>query len=137
MSKRYYMELIGHDQIPDNSNKGTILFDSKTVSNLGGAEGFTLIQSYMSESETLAALESNDNGHKTDVTLGYDYISEMMYIDKEDYDNADSVDIRLELDKNNNISLHINGNPTTKHTPRGLSLESEVTKMSLWPVAIE
>lgn len=137
MSKRYYMELIGHDQIPDNSNKGTILFDSKTVSNLGGAEGITLIQSYMSESETLAALESNDNGHKTDVTLGYDYISEMMYIDKEDYDNADSVDIRLELDKNNNISLHINGNPTTKHTPRGLSLESEVTKMSLWPVAIE
>ena len=91
----------------------------------------------MSETDTLAALIANDNGNNIDSILGYDYISEMMYIDKEDYDDADSVEIRLELDKNNNISLLINGNPTTKHTPKGLSLDSEVTKMSLWPVAIE
>lgn len=137
MSKRYYIELIGYDQIPDNSNNERVLFDSKTISNLGGAEGITLIQSYMSEKDTLAALESNDKGNKTDSSQGYDYISEMMSIDKEDYDNAESIDIRLELDKNNKISLLINGNPTTKHTSKGLSLDSEMTKMSLWPVAIE
>lgn len=137
MSKRYYIELIGKGQIPNTTNSGTILFDPKLVNDLGGVEGITLIQSYMSETDTLAALKANDNGNNIDSILGYDYISEMMYIDKEDYDDADSVEIRLELDKNNNISLLINGNPTTKHTPKGLSLDSEVTKMSLWPVAIE
>ena len=137
MGKRYYVELIGHYQIPDNSHCGTILFESKTIANLGGAEGVTLIQSYMSEKDTLLALELNDKNTNVRASIGYDYISEMMYIDKEDYDNANIIDVRLELDKYNNVSMHINGNPTTKHIPKGLNLDSEVTKMSLWPVAIE
>ena len=83
------------------------------------------------------ALELNDKNTNVRASIGYDYISEMMYIDKEDYDNANIIDVRLELDKYNNVSMHINGNPTTKHIPKGLNLDSEVTKMSLWPVAIE
>lgn len=134
--RRHYVQLIGVGEIPLSDTTDTKLFKPYSVSGLAGADGILLIQSYMTESKTLKVLEQLDETDSIINVDGYDYISEMMKVEKEDYNNADTIEVRLELDSDNNISLLINGNPTIRNKPKGINLESEITKMSLWPVPI-
>ncbi len=132
--KRHYVQLLDHSDKRLNGSLGTVTFDSRDISDFG--EGITLIQSYMSERDTLAVLRKYDTSDKASNVDGYEYISEMMYVDRA-HISARNVGVRLEIDKENNISMLLNGAPTIKNTPKGIDLKSEVTKMSLWPVAIE
>ena len=40
------------------------------------------------------------------------------------------------IDYKNNISLYIDGMASLGSTPKGIDLESEITKKSIWPVTI-
>ena len=52
------------------------------------------------------------------------------------FNNSNNLNVRLHLDKNNNISLFVNGRVSIGNTPRGVDLTSEITKRSIWPVTI-
>ena len=58
------------------------------------------------------------------------------------FGGANTLTMRLELDKSNNIALCIynsnnrNNSVARARTPRGIELDSEITRQSIWPVTI-
>lgn len=121
-----YVELLNHNNIPYSDNMTT--FDSKNVTAVGtsAAETLHLIQTYLSAEETEKRYNEGD----------FEFISEMEDFNTEDFGKADSLNMKLRLDYNNNISLFVNGKVSRGSTPKGVDLASEVTRRSIWPVTI-
>ena len=121
-----YVELLNHNNIPDAENMVT--FDSENVTAVGtsAAETLHLIQTFLSAAETEKCY--NDGN--------FEFISEMEEFNTEDFGRADSLNMKLRLDYNNNISLFVNGKVSRGSTPKGVDLASEITRRSIWPVTI-
>ena len=121
-----YVELLNHNDIPYTSATG--IFDGKNI-NINGTSSSTyirLVQTYMSPEET----EANYNIGNTE------FISDMEEFDMANFNNADELNVRLRLDRNNNVSLYVNGLKSIASTPKGVDLTSAITKQSIWPVTI-
>ena len=66
----------------------------------------------------------------------FEFISDMEEYDMSNFNHADELNVRLSLDRINNISLYVNGLKSIASTPKGVDLTSEITKKSIWPVTI-
>lgn len=121
-----YVELLSHNDIPYNDNDGT--FDGKNIKICGTSSSayIRLIQTYMSAEDT----EKNYNLGNTE------FISDMEEYDMTNFNNADELNVKLRLDRNNNISLYVNGLKSVASTPKGVDLTSDITRQSIWPVTI-
>lgn len=121
-----YVELLNHNDIPYTEITG--FFDGKNI-NINGTSSsayIRLVQTYMSPKET----EANYNMGNTE------FISDMEEFDMANFNNADKLNVRLRLDRNNNVSLYVNGLKSVASTPKGVDLTSSITKQSIWPVTI-
>lgn len=122
----HYVELLNHNDIPYAKTSG--IFDGKNI-NVNGTSSsayIRLVQTYMSPEET----EANYNMGNTE------FISDMEEFDMANFNNADKLNVRLRLDRNNNVSLYVNGLKSIASTPKGVDLTSDITKQSIWPVTI-
>ena len=120
-----YKELLNHADIPyitDSRNT----FDSinVTVNGTANSEKIKLVQTYLSAKETEEAYNQKN----------LEFISEMEEHDMDNFGKANQLNVRLRLDKNNNISLFVNGTPSLGSAPQGIDLTSYITKQSIWPV---
>lgn len=122
--KYKYLELLNHKDIPDKSMNGS--FDAKPhiVENTNAAPILILVQTYLSAAET----EKSWNEHNTD------FITVMEEYDMAQLGNPSSLNAHLRLDKDNNILLYVNGCVSKGNAPKGVDLNSEVTRRSVWPV---
>ena len=57
-----------------------------------------------------------------------------LYGHMDNFGKVNQLNVRLRLDKNNNISLFVNGTPSLGSAPQGIDLTSNITKQSIWPV---
>ena len=121
-----YVELLSHTDIPYTNTMDD--FEGKPVSVLGTAHSpfIRLVQTYMSAEET----EQNYNNGN------FEFISDMEEYNMASFGHAHRLNVRLRLDRNNNISLYVNGLVSIGSTPKGVDLASEITKRSIWPVTI-
>lgn len=121
-----YVELLNHNDIPYTETTG--MFDGKNINIIGTSSSayIRLVQTYMSPEET----EANYNIGNTE------FISDMEEFDMANFNNADELNVRLRLDRNNNVSLYVNGLKSVASTPKGVDLTSDITKKSIWPVTI-
>lgn len=121
-----YVELINHNDIPYNDVTGG--FDSSTtkVEGTANSNSIKLIQTYLSAKETEIAFNNNN----------FEFISEMEEYDMANFSNAGTLNVKLHFDRNNNVSLYVNGLVSTGNAPKGVDLTSEITKRSIWPVTI-
>ena len=121
-----YVELLNHNDIPYTETTG--IFDGNNINIIGTSSSayIRLVQTYMSPEET----EANYNIGNTE------FISDMEEFDMANFNNADELNVRLRLDRNNNVSLYVNGLKSVASTPKGVDLTSDITKKSIWPVTI-
>lgn len=121
-----YVELLNHNEIPYVSQTG--IFDGKNIKINGTSSSsyIRLIQTYMSAKETEICYNEGN----------FEFISDMEEYDMSNFNHADELNVRLSLDRINNISLYVNGLKSIASTPKGVDLTSEITKKSIWPVTI-
>lgn len=121
-----YVELANHADMPFTSEKGSKIFSSKTLKGMTDTKEIILIQSYLSELATKDALRKMD----------FEYISEMSRFSTDSFSGIESLEAAIGLDRSNRVSLYINGNPARGEVPRGIDLNNEITKQSIWPATI-
>lgn len=122
-----YVELLNHiKDIPSGDNVGTFQGPSVTITGTAASQSIRLIQTYMSAGETEVAY---NDGKK-------EFIAEMEEYDMANFGNANQLNVRLQVDKDNNLSLYVNGNRGKGTAPKGVDLTSEITKRSIWPVTV-
>lgn len=97
-----------------------------TVNGTSSSSTLKLIQTYLSPEDTEEAFNNGD----------FEFISEMEEYNMADFDNTDTLNVKLRLDYKNNISLYVNGRTSIGSSPKGVDLASEITKKSIWPVTI-
>lgn len=122
----HYVELLNHNDIPFSDSIGT--FDGKNikVSGTSSSTYIRLVQTYMSANETERCYNIGNT----------EFISDMEEYDMANFNNADELNVKLRLDRNNNVSLYVNGLKSVVSTPKGVDLTSDITKQSIWPVTI-
>lgn len=121
-----YIELLNHNDVPYSDSNS--MFESKNVliEGTSSAQAIYLIQTYLSPEETEKCYNAKD----------FEFISEMEEYDMADFGNVNTLNVKLRLDLNNNISIFINGKISKGSSPKGVDLSSEITKRSIWPVTI-
>ncbi|MGN0222919.1 MAG: Hsp70 family protein [Muribaculaceae bacterium] len=124
-----YVELLNSSELPTHLS-GERLCDysgsSRTIKGVQQAQKLVVIQTYMDQQETAAALNIND----------YEFITIMEEVSTDNFGKLDSLSVQLEVRYNNDIVLNVNGCETQGASPRGADLTSEITKRSVWPVII-
>lgn len=96
------------------------------IDHVNESDVIMFIQTYLSEEDTKKAL----NGRQEE------FISVMSEVMTSDFNNKPSLKMDVLVDKNNNISLYVDGMETQYKAPAGADLSDEITKQSLWPVSI-
>lgn len=127
--KYHYVELLKNADLPmqedtlrlDNIDGPTVI-----VKGIGAAGTIKLVQTYLSKSETEKAYNAGD----------MEFISVMEEYDASAFGGKAELGAKLMIDYKNNISLYIDGMASLGSTPKGIDLESEITKKSIWPVTI-
>lgn len=122
--KYKYVELLNHKDIPDKSVKGSFEAKPQIVEKTNAAPSLILVQTYLSAAET----EKSWNEHKTD------FMTVMEEYDMAELGNPTSLNAHLRIDKDNNIQLYVNGSVSKGNAPKGVDLNTEVTRRSVWPV---
>lgn len=125
----HYTELLSSARLPYITDATALEdFEGPNVTAEGTASAGTikLIQTYLSPEDTEKAYNAND----------MEFISEMEEYDMADFNGSDTLNVKLRLDYKNNISLYVNGRTSLGNSPQGVSLTSEITKRSIWPVTI-
>lgn len=121
-----YTELANHSDMPSNLERGSVRFDEKVFKDMTHTKEVTLIQSYLSEADTLERLRKSD----------YEYLSEMSCFKLDMFSGQDELRMAVGIDRNNRVSLYVNGNPAHGEAPKGIDLNNEITKQSIWPATI-
>ena len=121
-----YVELLNHNDIPNTEVSGMFEGESICVNGTSSSAYIRLVQTYMSPEET----EANYNIGNTE------FISDMEEFDMANFKNADILNMKLRLERDNNVSLWVNGLKSVASTPKGVDLTSSITKQSIWPVTI-
>ena len=120
-----YQELLNHSDIPYTiDSRGSFESNNVTVSGTANSDKIKLIQTYLSAMDTEEAYNQRN----------LEFIAEMEEHDMDNFGKTNQLNVRLRLDKNNNISLLVNGTPSLGSTPQGIDLSSDITKRSIWPV---
>ena len=124
-----YRELLNWKDMPYN-DEGRIEFSRPTgpllVEHTNESDVIKFIQSYLSEEDTRAALNSNQE----------EFISVMSEVMMSDFDNKASLNMNVIVDRNNNVSLYVDDKETKYRAPAGADLNNIITTRSLWPVSI-
>ncbi len=85
-----------------------------------------LIQTYLPTDATIRALNNND----------MEFITVMEEHSMANFRSAQSLTVSLHIDYNNNISLYADGTLSRGAAPRGVDLNNDITKRSIWPATI-
>ena len=124
--KWHYQELLNHKDIPYITEEGTFNSNNTSVKGTANSEYIRLVQTYMSAEETEKCYNNGE----------FEFISDMEEYNMDDFNNPNELNVRLRLDKLNNISLFVNGKIGVGTPPKGVDLQSEITKKSIWPITI-
>lgn len=124
-----YAELLNRNNIPFSSESQEIFRLPNPVIISGTNEGAVLkfVQSYLSAADAEKALNEKN----------FEFITVMEEVMMASFHNAPSLIVNICVDRNNNISLEINGRTTEGQTPKGVDLNDQITRSSLWPISIE
>ena len=122
----HYAELANHADMPSSDEKGSRKFTEATLLNMAHSKELILIQSYLSEADTLSRYRNSD----------FEYITEMSRFNIEAYAGHNELTVCIGIDRNNRVSLYVNGNPAQGKAPKGIDLNNEITKQSIWPATI-
>lgn len=122
----HYTELANHANMPSSDEKGSKRFQEITLRDMAHTKELILIQSYLSEDDTLERLKRND----------FEYLTEMSRFNIEAYAGHDELTVGIGIDRNNRVSLNVDGNPALGRAPKGIDLNNEITKQSIWPATI-
>ncbi len=121
-----YVELASHTDMPLGSERGSKDFTVKTLKGIGHADEVRLIQTFLPADQTLKALKTGD----------FEYISEMNTYSLSSFGGRDSLDMAVNVDRHNQVSLYVDGRPTVGTTPKGVDLNNVITRRSIWPATI-
>lgn len=125
-----YVELLNSNELPMLLNSERLdMYQgrSKQIKGMMQAQKLYVIQTYMDEQNTAAALNSND----------YEFITIMEKVSTDNFDrHKRQNNVRLVINYNNDIILNVDGIETQGTSPRGDDLTSEITRRSVWPVII-
>ncbi len=121
-----YIELASHNDMPLNSDNSSKEFPPILISGLSHTEDIKLIQSYLPQEETLNAIKNGD----------FEYISEMNTFNLSSFGGRDTLEMAINIDRHNQISLYVDKAPTSGSAPRGIDLNNEITRRSIWPATI-
>lgn len=125
-----YCELLNHSNIPfadECVESFTRTGGSLTINGTNESATLRFIQTYLSETDTRDALNHND----------LEFISEMEEVMMSALGYAKTLTVDAFVDRDNNVSLMVNGQITVGKTPRGIDLNDTITRQSLWPISIE
>lgn len=122
----HYTELANHASMPSSEEKGSKKFSETTLTDMVHTKELILIQSYLSEADTISRLKNSD----------FEYITEMSRFNIEAYAGHNELTVCIGIDRNNRVSLYVNGNPAQGKAPKGIDLNNEITKQSIWPATI-
>lgn len=121
-----YHELINHKDMPWSDSRHSVRFDAKKITGMTHANEIILVQSYLSEGKTLESLQKSD----------FEYISEMSRYNMDSFAGQDTLSMAIGIDSNNRVTLYVDGNPARGEAPKGIDLNNEITKQSIWPATI-
>ena len=121
-----YVQLANHSEMPDTKEKGSKGFETVEVPGLSHTEEVRLVQTYLSEPQTLNALRKGD----------FEYISVMNTFDISSFGGQDTLSMAVSIDRHNQVALYVNGQPTVGITPKGVDIDNIITRRSIWPVSI-
>lgn len=125
-----YCELLNRSNIPfadECADSFTRTCGARTISGTNESATLRFIQTYLSESDTRDALNRND----------LEFISDMEEVMMSALGYAKTLTVDAFVDRDNNVSLMVNGQITVGKTPRGIDLNDTITRQSLWPISIE
>ncbi len=124
-----YRELLNWKDMPYNDeNKGEFSRPGGPllVEHTNESDVIKFIQTYLSEEDTRAALNSNEE----------EFMSVMSEVMMSDFGNKSSLNMNVIVDRNNNVSLYADDMETKYRAPAGADLNDTITTRSLWPVCI-
>lgn len=125
-----YVELLNKDNIPyaqDNKETFRRKEGPLVINGTNQSDTLRLIQTYLSERDTINALNSES----------VEFVSVMSEVMMSALGNPTSLKVDVEVDRNNNVALIANGQPTPDRAPKGVDLRDTITRHGLWPVSIE
>lgn len=121
-----YVELASHSDMPFSSQRGSKEFPAIELTGMAHVEEVKLIQTYLPKDQTLEALKKGD----------FEYISEMNTFNLSSFGGRDTLKMSVNVDRHNQISLYVDGHPTTGTVPKGVDLNNIITRRSIWPATI-
>lgn len=124
-----YREILSRKEMPfSDENRGEFSRPGGPIIINGTNESDVIkfVQTYMSEADTQKALNEKKG----------EFITIMSEIMMSDFDNKASLRMDVLVDRNNNVSLYVDGRETQYKVPAGVDLADEITTHSLWPVSI-
>lgn len=122
-----YVELISHIDFPVTNSNETFISKKQIVNDLNGDSKIKLIQTFLPPTETESCYKNND----------LEYISEIQTYCIDEFLGIADLKVQLRIDQNNNLSLILNGFVAKGEQPRGVDLQNEVTRSSIWPIVID
>jgi len=121
-----YHELINHKEMPNSASNQSLSFNALQIHGMTHATEVILVQSYLSKENTLESLRNRD----------FEYISEMSRYNLDSFAGRDTLSMAIGIDTNNRVTLYVDGNPARGEAPKGIDLNNEITKQSIWPATI-
>lgn len=124
-----YREILSRKDMPlSDENRGEFSRPGgpTLITGTNESDVIKFVQTYLSEEDTKIALNTNKS----------EFITIMSEIMMSDFDNKASLRMDVLVDKNNNVSLYVDGRETQYKVPAGVDLADEITTHSLWPVSI-
>lgn len=127
--KYTYVELLNSANFPlqeDSVHLDNFEGPTVTIKGIGAAGTIKLVQTYLSKAKTEKAYNAGN----------MEFISIMEDYDASAFGGKSELGAKLVIDYKNKISLYIDGMASLGSTPKGIDLESDITKKSIWPVTI-
>lgn len=125
-NKLTYVELANHSDMPLTTTNQSKKFNEITLTGMKHVREVILIQSFLSERDTLDRLNAND----------FEYLAKMASYKLDLFSGEDTLRMAIGVDRNNYVSLYVNGNSARGEALKGKDLNSELIRQSIWPASI-
>lgn len=117
-----YVELLNHQDSPyTDASSNDFNSDIKAIVIYPNSN-IQLIQTYLSDSDTLKAFKTHD----------YEYITLMESYNTEEF--GTHLRLRVKINELNNVTLMVNSCYSSGMPPKGMDLKNPINRKSLWPV---
>lgn len=117
-----YIELLNHQDSPYTDTESNDFDSDVKKIVICPNSSIQLIQTYMSDYDTLRAFKAHD----------YEYITLMESYSTEEF--GIHLMLRVKIDELNNVTLMVNSCYSSGMPPKGMDLKNPINRKSLWPV---